>query len=242
MEELENADQAKVWYLPLNVVLNPKKPEKVRLVWDAAAQVRGISLNSMLLPGPDLLVPLPAVLQPFRERAVAFGGDLKEMFHQFIIREADRQAQRFLFRTDRQREPQIFVMDVGTFGATCSPASAQFIKNLNASQYAGKYPDAARSIVRLHYVDDYLDSADSVNEAVKRAKEVRFIHSQAGFTIHKWISNSPTFLEELGEHETEDKISLHLDEGTAERVLGLIWRPREDVFMFSTSVRDDLIP
>ncbi|XP_062708625.1 uncharacterized protein LOC134288285 [Aedes albopictus] len=242
-EELETSNQARVWYLPLNVVQNPKKPEKVRLVWDAAAQVRGISLNSMLLPGPDLLVPLTAVLQPFRERAIAFGGDLQEMFHQFTIREADKQAQRFVFRVDRDNDPEIFIMDVGTFGATCSPASAQYIKNHNASQYAEQYPEAARSIVRLHYVDDYLDSADDVDEAVERAKQVRFIHSQAGFTIHKWISNSPRFLEELGEHNTEDKISLqHCNEGSAERVLGLIWHPKEDVFMFLTAVRDDLAP
>lgn len=30
-EELETSNQARVWYLPLNVVLNPKKPEKVRV-------------------------------------------------------------------------------------------------------------------------------------------------------------------------------------------------------------------
>ncbi|XP_055632345.1 uncharacterized protein LOC129772855 [Toxorhynchites rutilus septentrionalis] len=241
-EELANANPARVWYLPINVVLNPKKPDKVRLVWDAAAQVQGVSLNSMLLAGPDLLVPLPAVLQPFREREVGFGGDLKEMFHRYKIRDADKQAQRFVFRTNREGQPEIFIMDVGTFGASCSPASAQYIKNHNASQYAEHFPEASRAIIRQHYVDDYLDSADTVEEAVERARQVRFIHSQAGFIVHKWISNSQVFLEEIGERESVDKVSLHLDEEAVERVLGLIWWPKEDVFMFSTAVRENLSP
>ncbi|XP_055584831.1 uncharacterized protein LOC129737695 [Uranotaenia lowii] len=92
-EELLNTNPSSVWYLPLNVVLNPKKPHKVRLVWDAAAKAHGVSLNSFLLKGPDLLASLPAVISKFRERRVAVGGDIKEMYHQLRIRDADQQAQ-----------------------------------------------------------------------------------------------------------------------------------------------------
>lgn len=70
---------------PLGVVQNPNKPGKVRVVWDAAAKTGGVSLNSMLLKGPDLLTSLPAVLFRFRQREVAITGDIKEMFHQIII-------------------------------------------------------------------------------------------------------------------------------------------------------------
>ena len=99
-QDLEDAVPGKVWYLPLNVVLNPKKPSKVRLVWDAAAAVNGSSLNSALLKGPDLLTNLPVVLYHFRERPIAFGGDIMEMYHQIRIRRSDKQSQRFLYRND----------------------------------------------------------------------------------------------------------------------------------------------
>ncbi|XP_049286349.1 uncharacterized protein LOC125765367 [Anopheles funestus] len=169
--ELSGFSKDEVWYLPLNVVHNAKKPEKIRLVWDAASTVAGVSLNSMLIKGPDMLVPLPNVVCRFRERAFAFGGDLKEMYHQLRIRDEDKQTQRFLFGSDTEGKPQIYVMDVATFGATCSPCSAQFIKNLNALEFSEQYPDAARAIVEKHYVDDYYDSADTEAEAIKLAKE-----------------------------------------------------------------------
>uniref|UniRef100_A0A182S0C7 Peptidase aspartic putative domain-containing protein n=1 Tax=Anopheles funestus TaxID=62324 RepID=A0A182S0C7_ANOFN len=51
--ELSGFSKEEVWYLPLNVVHNAKKPEKIRLVWDAASTVAGVSLNSMLIKGPD---------------------------------------------------------------------------------------------------------------------------------------------------------------------------------------------
>ncbi|XP_065085343.1 uncharacterized protein LOC135707451 [Ochlerotatus camptorhynchus] len=220
-EEMAVADPRKIWYLPLSVVINPKKPGKVRLVWDAAAQVKGTSLNSMLLTGPDLLTVLPAVIQQFRERPVAFKADIREMYHQYRIRKADKHAQCFLFRTDTSSKPDVYVMDEGTFGAACSPASAQYVKNLNASQHADRFPDATKAIVRRHYVDDYLESADTVEEAITRAKEI--IHART------WRKGSGVPLQ-AG------------NDGATERVLGIIWCPQEDVFTFSTNLRDDLLP
>ena len=55
-------------------------------------------------------------------------------------------------------------MDVATFGSTSSPCSAQYIKNKNAQAYAEQYPDAVEAIVDKHYVDDYLDSTDAVDQ------------------------------------------------------------------------------
>ncbi|XP_062703577.1 uncharacterized protein LOC134286030 [Aedes albopictus] len=241
-EELASASPGKVWYLPLNVVSNPKKPGKIRLVFDAAAQVNGVSLNSLLLAGPDLLTPLDAVVQKFRERPIAFVADIREMYHQFMMKPEDKHVLRFLFRTNPSQDPEIYMMDVAIFGSACSPASAQYIKNLNASKYSENFPEAATAIVRKHYVDDYLDCADTTDEAIERAQQVRYIHSQAGLEIRNWVSNSSTFLEAMGESAKINDIPLtSVREGAQERVLGIIWQPCDDVFTFSTQLRDDLM-
>ncbi|XP_062702100.1 uncharacterized protein LOC134285428 [Aedes albopictus] len=75
-EEIQEP-RSRVWYLPIFPVFNPNKPNKVRIVWDAAATVGEVSLSSVLLKGPDLLNDLPSVLFRFRERPVAVSGLLE---------------------------------------------------------------------------------------------------------------------------------------------------------------------
>ncbi|XP_062700972.1 uncharacterized protein LOC115254910 [Aedes albopictus] len=240
-EEIAEAESSGAWYLPINVVLNPKKPGKVRLVWDAAASVQGVSLNSQLLTGPDMLAALPSVINRFRERPVAFGGDIREMYHQLVIRKADRRAQMFLFRNSTHEKPTVYMMDVAIFGSKCSPCQAQYIKNRNAKEFAIQYPEAAAAIIDKHYVDDYFDSTDTVEEATRIAKEVELVHSKGGFEIRNWVSNSREVLRSLGEKSADQAVHFNRDKETGtERVLGIIWNPKEDKFSFSTEHREDL--
>ncbi|XP_062703662.1 uncharacterized protein LOC134286107 [Aedes albopictus] len=239
--ELEESDPNRIWYLPLGIVVNPRKPEKLRIIWDAAAVVQGVSFNSALLKGPDLLVPLQAVLCRYRQKEIAISADIMEMFHQVEVRPEDRQAQRFLWR-DKPEDPiQVFVMDVVIFGSTCSPCSTQFAKNINAMEHSMELPEAAAAIIENHYVDDYLDSVDSVDEAVQLASDVRTVHARGGFQIRHWMSNSPEVLRRIGEQNSQEVKSFVMDKDSQqERILGMVWLPSEDVFSYTTSFRRDL--
>ncbi|XP_058448081.1 uncharacterized protein LOC131432741 [Malaya genurostris] len=242
LSELAAFESRKVWYLPLNIVHNSRK-KKYRLVWDARAAVNGVSLNSKLLKGPDLLTALPAVVCRFRERVIGFGADIKEMYHQMRIRESDKRVLRFLFRNNPNTVPEVYVMDVATFGSTSSPCSAQYVKNLNAKEFARQFPEAAEKIIKNHYVDDYFDSADTVEQAVRLAKEVRLVHARGGFELRNWVSNSKEFLEAMGKERTDHDVRFSEDKETGlERVLGIVWSPTNDEFSFSIQLRDDLVP
>ncbi|XP_055585281.1 uncharacterized protein LOC129738121 [Uranotaenia lowii] len=237
--ELNQADPKRIWYLPVGVVTNPKKPAKVRMIWDAAAKVDGISLNSMLLKGPDQTASLVAVLFRFRQFQVS--SDIREMFHRIHIRDDDKHSQRFLWRENPTEKPSVYIMDVCTFGSTCSPASAQFVKNLNATIHAKDYPEASKAIIYDTYVDDYLASFSSRDEAAKIATEIRLINKNGGFDLHHWRSNSPAVMEVLNEKQSVDKKNLSLIDSTnTERVLGLLWDPSTDELSFSTEMKPEV--
>lgn len=109
------------------------------------------------------------------------------MFHRIFIRDEDRHAQRFLWRgCDSSREPDVYVMNVLIFGATCAPCISQYVKNKHAAKYESKFPSAVNAIINNHYVDDFLMSADTPQEAIKLSQDVHFIHSQAGFNLRNW--------------------------------------------------------
>ncbi|XP_039451578.1 uncharacterized protein LOC120430530 [Culex pipiens pallens] len=233
-EELAEQRQRK-WYLPIFPVVNPNKPGKVRIVWDAAATAHGISLNSMLLTGPDELTSLPAVLCQFRERRVAICGDIREMFHQVRIRPDDQHCLRFLWRERPDEEPSTFVMQDMTFGACCSPSSAQFAKNQNAERFREQYPKATEAIIKNHYVDDMLASEETEEAAIELAEAVRHVHAEGGFEIRNWLSNSPRVLTALqGENVVQKDLNLAPELAT-EKVLGMWWDTSKDCFTFKVS-------
>lgn len=235
----EAIESKKTWYLPHFAVWNVNKPGKLRFVFDAAAKSHGFSLNDFLLQGPDYVPSLLSVLWRFRQGKIAFNGDIKEMFHQVVIREQDRNAQRFLWRgKDRQREPDVYQMNVMIFGAVSSPSVAQFVKNKNAVEFEPEFPGITRSIHKQHYVDDYLDSCDTEEEAMKRIADVIYVHAQAGFEMVKWITNSTKVLLSIPENiRSESQNNVEIGSEGIERVLGLFWNPRTDDFKFTLSFK-----
>lgn len=233
-EELPNNDRNN--YIPYFAVINNNKlNSKPRLVFDAAAKNKGVSLNSHLLSGPDAVASLLGVLLRFRENSFGISGDIQEMFHRVKIRKEDQCAQRFLYRRTPKNRPGVFVMKVMTFGATCSPACAQYVKNTNASSFESIYPEAVESIVRNHYVDDYLDSFTSEHVGIKHVNEVIRIHAHGNFFIRNFISNSVKILNGLPRERVSEESRLEIG-GKAqefEKVFGHYWDRTKDTLNYS---------
>ena len=76
---------------------HPKKPDKIRVVFDCSAKCAGSSLNDQLLQGPDLTNSLVGVLTRFRQESVAFMSDIEAMFYQVFVPEEQRDFLRFLW-------------------------------------------------------------------------------------------------------------------------------------------------
>ena len=58
------------WFLPHHPVTNPNKPGKVRIVFDCASRCKGVSLNGVLMHGPQLSLPDDSPLFEKRINAV----------------------------------------------------------------------------------------------------------------------------------------------------------------------------
>lgn len=237
IEAEERTDRT--FYLPIFAIINDNKPGKIRVVYDAAAKVEGFSLNDYLLKGPDFLVPLISVLFKFRERPVAVCGDIAEMFHRIKIRHDDQHSQRFLWRDgDVNKKPDDYAMVAMTFGATCSPSTAQFVKNKNALQFMNQFPRAVLSITNRHYVDDLLDSFDDEEEAIRTIKDIIYIHQEGGFEIRNFSSNKVEVLRAIQESDNNNCKDLSLkNPQDTEKVLGMYWRTDKDTFTFKVNMK-----
>lgn len=88
-------DSGNVWYLPHHPVMTDKKPDKVRIVLDCASKCQGVSLNDVVLQGPDLTNNLLRVLVRFRQQPVALMVDIERMFHQVRVPLTERDVMRF---------------------------------------------------------------------------------------------------------------------------------------------------
>ncbi|XP_073821618.1 uncharacterized protein [Musca autumnalis] len=219
----------RTWYLPIFVALNPNKPGKVRLVWDAAAKSNNKSLNDYLLCGPDLLTSLFNVLIEFRVGQVAVCGDIAEMFHRINVKDEDMHAQRFLwFENGDVDKISVYVMKALTFGISCAPCIAHFVRNKNADDFRENYPRAVKAVESYHYMDDFIDSVHSEEEALELALQVKTIHAAGGFHMRNWVSNSKLVQEKLGDGELTKNTF-----GAVEKILGMYWESNNDVFQYN---------
>lgn len=228
-----------VWYLPHHGVMETEKG-KVRVVFDCAAKSHGVCLNDLLRRGPILTNSLLGVLCRFREGPVAFTCDVRSMYHRVHVPNADSNLLRFLwFRNhDPDGQIQIFRMRSHVFGAVSSGSVASLALAYCAEEGRTCFPEAADVILRNTYVDDALCATDTVQDAVKVARDLKELCAAGSFNMTKFSSNSPEFLRQIpAEDRGKNVKDLDLDRDSlgSERALGLKWSMDTDMFFFQFS-------
>ena len=97
-------------YILHHSIVNPNKPGKLRVVYDAGAQYRNTSLNQNLIKGPDFLNNLVGVLIRFRKGKIAAASDIQQMFHQIRVWKLNQDALRFVWRECQLKPIEDYVM------------------------------------------------------------------------------------------------------------------------------------
>ena len=177
------------WYLPHHPVIHPNKPGKVRRVLNGAAKFQGSSLNNALLTGPDLLQSLIHILIRFRQYPYAVIPD-------------DRPSLRVLWREDPAAEVAVFQYVRHIFGFKDSPTCANYALRRTTTDNASQFPEAAQIVLNNFYMDDYLESSPTIEEAARKAKDLVNLLSLGGFKLTKFVSNVRTIPSQVETNST----------------------------------------
>ena len=233
-----------VWYIPHHNVVNPRKPDKFRIVFDCSAEYQGTSLNKEVLQGPDLTNKLIGVLLRFREGPVAIMGDIKGMFLQVKVTPEHRDALRFLYWKDGEPGTPMteYRMTVHLFGGIWSPSAASYALRRIPQDFKDKGipPDVTEAILKSFYVDDCLKSCWSVQEAQSFIEEISKALNFGGFHITKWISNSSKVLQSIPEKDRAVAVkSLDFESLPTERALGVVWNTDSDTLGVQVKPKDE---
>nr|CAI5849919.1 unnamed protein product [Callosobruchus analis] len=93
------------------------------------------------------------------------------------------------------------------------------------------FPSAKGALESALYMDDFACSISDEDAATETAKEVIQLLKAAQFDLVKWSSNSEKVLKSIPETHRFSAI-VAFDKTASQRILGILWSPIEDKFMF----------
>ena len=223
-----------VWFLPHHGVFHPRKPDKLRVVFDSSAKFQGTCLNDLLLKGPDLTNSLIGVLLRFRREKVALSCDIEQMFYNFQVSLGFRDYLRFLWfdNNDLSKQPSVYRMNTHAFGLTSSPSCANFaMKQLVKDHRTACNEEAAEFLTKGYYVDDGVISLSSDEEVTDLIDKSVSLCKRGGLTLHKFKSNCETVMKHVNKNHEQDA-DKELPGPSIERLLGAVWCIESDSLQF----------
>ena len=232
-KELQEWSGPKFYISHLAVVNRHSNSTPVRIVFNSSQVFQGVSLNSCLAKGPDCyLNNLIGVLLRWREEQTALTGDIKKMFNSIHLKPLEQHCHRFLWRDlNVQREPDVYVIERVNMGDTPAPAISSEAIYQTANKFETDSPRAAQLLKVSSYVDDLIDSFESESTAKAIAQETEEMLEKGGFKVKGWIFSGDTV-----DNQGEGAQAVLKGNENNLRVLGIGWKPKEDVIVFQVSL------
>ena len=157
------------------------------------------------------------------------------MFLQVGVIPRDRPSLRFLWREHPAAEVAVSEYVRNIFGSKDSPTCADYALKRTATDNQENFPDAARSVQNNFYMDDYLESSPTADEASNKAKDLVKMLALGGFKLTKFVSNVPSIPIEV-DPNSDTRTTEEKEIPTAEKfshVLGKKWNHSTDTLVVS---------
>ncbi|KAK4316834.1 hypothetical protein Pmani_012035 [Petrolisthes manimaculis] len=213
---LEYKEREKVWIAHYPWIKDPHQlPNNFGV---AMMKLKGTEKRLRKLGGIRSAEYSEQMINIFRENPVAIIGDISKMFNSVRLSEFDSHVHRFLWRDFEDRAPDHYALTAVPFGDICSPAIAVLAMRQTADKYKDDFPIPANIILKDSYMDDIIHSLDDAEETPETMQDVEFILKQGNFHMKEWIVSGRTQAEEV----------VDLSGTTSEKVLGVVWNPKED--------------
>ena len=164
---------------------------------------------------------------------------IEGMFLQVGVREEDQPSLRFLWREDPTSNMVIHQYTRHIFGARDSPTCANFALQKTVSDNQAEYPEAASAVVQKIYMDDYLDSFQNRDDALKLGRDIVSLLKLGGFHLTKFVSNVPDVTTALDPDNRESNSSVKdicASPDQSSHVLRLKWDHIKDTLVVSRGV------
>lgn len=228
---LTNAKSELKYFLPHHcVVRQDSLTTKLRVVFDASMKTEtGYSLNDLMLKGSTMQPDLFDILCRFRTYQFVFITDIEKMYRQVLIQESNRFLQNILWRENPADEMRCLELQTVTYGTNSAPfLSTRCLVELARSNRE-MYPLGADALLKQCYVDDILFGAETISELQDAYQQITKLLSTACMTLHKWTSNSTTFLRSISLNHSHPNYIIS-SENKSNKVLGIQWSPLSDTF------------
>lgn len=102
-----------------------------------------------------------------------------------------------------------------------------------------QFPLAAETILNATYMDDSMDSVDSVTAGVELYRQMSELLGLADMHARKWLSNSDEVLENIPVADQMTEMEIEGDQVYGAKTLGVIWLSHVDVFTFRFKSLED---
>ena len=207
---------------------HPQKPGKIRGVFDSSAKFDDVSLNSILMAGPDHTNSLLGICIRFCKEAIAVTADIQQMFYCFSVETEYRNFLRFLWYRGNNPEMDLteYRMCVHVFGNSPSPAIASYGLRKTAESGQTEFGIDVKDFVDHNsYVDDGITSVAISEEAISLVKRTqKCLEKEGNLRLHKIASNCENVMKALADEDLAKNfkgLDFSQDDLPLQRSLGL---------------------
>lgn len=129
---------------------------------------------------------------------VAVKADIAKMYRQVLVNVEYVQFQPIVWGEEITEVPSDYQLQTVTYGtASASFLATRVLKQIGINNIA-KFSEASNSLINDFYVDDYMSTFDSVEDAISVTNYLRQILDRSVMDLRKWSSNSRDFLNTIG--------------------------------------------